>query len=196
MPAVLFDKILAQGVRAGQIPAKTQSARTWFRNAAKKVTIAPATLMQEDRTQLKNRASIGKMYFFYYDPKHKKTLPYYDRFPLIFKVQNVPGGFHGLNMHYLPLPLRARLMDALYDLASNTKYDEGTKLKISYNILKGVSKYYKPTFKMYLNAHVRSRFLEVASNDWDMALFLPLEQFEKSSKSKVWKDSRSMVGGR
>jgi len=196
LPAYVFDKILAQGVREGQIPARTQSARTWFRNAAKKVTIAPATLMQEDRTQLKNRASIGKMYFFYYDPKHKKTLPYYDRFPLIFKVQNVAGGFHGLNMHYLPLPLRARLMDALYDLASNTKYDEGTKLKISYDILKGVSRYYKPTFKMYLNAHVRSRFLEVASTDWDMALFLPLEQFEKSSKSNVWKDSRSMVGGR
>jgi|TARA_R110000796_G_scaffold64934_3_gene150195 hypothetical protein len=194
--AVLFDKILAQGVRAGQIPARTKSARTWFRDTAKKVTITPSALMKEDRTQLKNRAAIGKMYFFFYDPKHKKTLPYYDRFPLIFKVQNVPGGFHGLNMHYLPLPLRARLMDTLYELASNTKYDEGTKLKLTYQVLQGVSKYYKPTFKMYLNEHVRSRFLEISSTDWDMALFLPLEQFEKASKSSVWKDSKAMAGGR
>lgn len=196
MVAVLFDKILAQGVRAGQIPARTKSARTWFRDTAKKVTITPSALMKEDRTQLKNRAAIGKMYFFFYDPKHKKTLPYYDRFPLIFKVQNVPGGFHGLNMHYLPLPLRARLMDTLYELASNTKYDEGTKLKLTYQVLQGVSKYYKPTFKMYLNEHVRSRFLEISSTDWDMALFLPLEQFEKASKSSVWKDSKAMAGGR
>jgi hypothetical protein len=194
--AVLFDKILAQGVRAGQIPARTKSARTWFRDTAKKVTITPSALMKEDRTQLKNRAAIGKMYFFFYDPKHKKTLPYYDRFPLIFKVQNVPGGFHGLNMHYLPLPLRARLMDTLYELASNTKYDEGTKLKLTYQVLQGVSKYYKPTFKMYLNEHVRSRFPEISSTDWDMALFLPLEQFEKASKSSVWKDSKAMAGGR
>jgi len=193
LPAVIFDKLLSKGVRAGQIPARTRSARTWFRDEAQKVSVTPNALMKEDRTQLKNRASIGKMYFFFYDPKHKKTLPYYDTFPLIFKVQNVPGGFHGINMHYLPLTLRAKLMDALYDLASNTKYDEGTKLKISYEILKNVSKIYKPTFKMYLNEHVRSRFLEISSTDWDMALFLPVEKFEKASKSKVWRDSRAMV---
>ena len=29
-----FDEILAQGVRAGQIPARTQGARDWFRNKA------------------------------------------------------------------------------------------------------------------------------------------------------------------
>ncbi len=193
MAATTFDQILTRGVRAGQIPARTQSARTWFRDEAKKASVTPSTLMKEDRTQLKNRAAIGKMYLFSYDPKHKKTLPYYDTFPLIFKVQNVPGGFQGINMHYLPLPLRARLMDALYDLTTNSRYDESTKLKLSYDILKGVSKYYKPTFKMYLNANVRSRFLEIGSTDWDTALFLPLERFEKSSKSKVWRDSRTMV---
>jgi len=193
LAATTFDQILTRGVRAGQIPARTQSARTWFRDEAKKASVTPSTLMKEDRTQLKNRAAIGKMYLFSYDPKHKKTLPYYDTFPLIFKVQNVPGGFQGINMHYLPLPLRARLMDALYDLTTNSRYDESTKLKLSYDILKGVSKYYKPTFKMYLNANVRSRFLEIGSTDWDTALFLPLERFEKSSKSKVWRDSRTMV---
>lgn len=193
MVATTFDSILTRGVRAGQIPARTNSARGWFRNEASKTSVSPSSLMKEDRTQLRNRAAIGKMYLFSYDPKHKKTLPYYDRFPLIFKVQNAPGGFNGINLHYLPLPLRARLMDALYDLASNTRYDESTRLKLSYSVLKAASRYYKPTFKHYLTGHVKSRFLEISSTDWDTALFLPLERFEKSSKSSVWRDSRAMV---
>ncbi len=198
MVAYTFDSILAKGVRAGQVPARTDTARKWFRDTAKSTKIEPYKLMNEDKTKLVNRATIGKMYLFSYDPKHKKTLPYYDTFPLIFKVANVPDGFHGINMHYLPLPLRAKLMDALYDLSSNKSYDEKTKIRLSYDILKGASKYkwFKPTFKMYLNKHVRGRFLQIDSADWDTALFLPLARFEGASNSTVWKDSRAEIRGR
>jgi len=147
---------------------------------------------------LTTRPAMGKMYAFFYDPKHKKTLPYYDRFPLIFKIENVPNGFMGINLHYLPPPLRAKLMDALYNLTTNNRYDETTKLRMSYEILNSASKYryFKPTLKMYLNAHVKSRFLEVSSVEWDMALFLPTERFVKANKSAVWKDSRAAIRGR
>jgi hypothetical protein len=89
-------------------------------------------------------------------------------------------------------------MDALYDLSSNKSYDEKTKIRLSYDILKGASKYkwFKPTFKMYLNKHVRSRFLQIDSADWDTALFLPLARFEGASNSTVWKDSRAEIRGR
>jgi len=196
MVAYIFDKMLVQGVRSGQIPARTQKSRDWFRDKAKNArSVTPTKLMKEDVSRFVNRATIGKMYHFYYDPKHKKTLPYYDTFPLIFKVKNVPNGFLGINLHYLPLRQRAVLMDALYDLTTNTKYDETTKLRISYDILNGAAKYkwFKPTLKMYLNKHVRSRFLEINSVEWDMALFLPTERFKKSNKQSVWKDSRQMV---
>jgi len=196
MVAYIFDKMLVQGVRSGQIPARTQKSRDWFRDKAKNTrSVTPTKLMKEDVSRFVNRAMIGKMYHFYYDPKHKKTLPYYDTFPLIFKVKNVPNGFLGINLHYLPLRQRAVLMDALYDLTTNTKYDETTKLRISYDILNGAAKYkwFKPTLKMYLNKHVRSRFLEINSVEWDMALFLPTERFKKSNKQSVWKDSRQMV---
>ena len=138
---------------------------------------------------------MGKMYLFNYDPKTKATLPYYDRYPLIFPVQGAPGGFYGINMHYLPYVLRARLMDALYDLSSNERYDERTKLRLSYGILKGAAKYkaFKPTFKRYSSSHVRSRFIEISSSEWDIALFLPLESFAKASKTSVWADSRRMA---
>ena len=190
-----FDEILAQGVRAGQIPARTQGARDWFRNKARSTSATPESIVRGEKARYKNRVSMGKMYLFNYDPKTKATLPYYDRYPLIFPVQGAPGGFYGINMHYLPYVLRARLMDALYDLSSNQRYDERTKLRLSYDILKGAAKYkaFKPTFKRYLSSHVRSRFIEINSSEWDIALFLPLESFAKASKGSVWADSRKMA---
>ena len=190
-----FDEILAQGVRAGQIPARTQAARDWFRNKARGTSATPEAIVRGEKARYKTRVSMGKMYLFNYDPKTKATLPYYDRYPLIFPVQGAPGGFYGINMHYLPYVLRARLMDALYDLSSNERYDERTKLRLSYDILKGATKYkaFKPTFKRYLSSHVRSRFIEINSSEWDIALFLPLESFAKASKGSVWADSRKMA---
>ena len=32
--AIVFDEILTKGVRAGQIPAREQKARNWYRDAA------------------------------------------------------------------------------------------------------------------------------------------------------------------
>ena len=59
------------------------------------------------------------MYFFNYDPKHKETLPYYDRYPLVICVKLLPDGFHGLNLHYLPPMQRAGLLTKLEEVASN-----------------------------------------------------------------------------
>jgi hypothetical protein len=190
-----FDEILAQGIRAGQVPARTQGARDWFRDKARGTSATPESVVRGEKARYKNRVSMGKMYLFNYDPKTKAELPYYDRYPLIFPVQGAPGGFYGINMHYLPYRLRAQLMDALYELSSNKRYDENTKLRLSYEVLKGASKYkfFKPTFKRYLSNHVRSRFIEIASSEWDIALFLPLESFAKSSKTSVWADSRRMT---
>jgi hypothetical protein len=195
MVSKVFDEILAQGVRAGQIPARTQGARDWFRNRARDTRVTPEAVVRGERARYKNRVTMGKMYLFNYDPKTKETLPYYDRYPLIFPVNGAPGGFYGINMHYLPLRLRARLMDALYELSSNRRYDERTRLRLTYGILSGAAKYkaFKPTFKRYLSNHVRSRFIEITSSEWDIALMLPLQRFEKASSSKVWADSRRMA---
>ena len=198
MAAKIFDEVLAKGIRAGQLPARSSSAREWFRNKAKSLgKVSDRKILTDDTDRLKNRTAIGKMYFFVYDAKHKATLPYYDKFPLIFPVDKVQGGFTGLNFHYLPLPLRAQLMDALYDITNNSRYDESTKLKLSYGVLKGAEKFslFRPTFKRYLNSQVRSRFVEIAPAEWDVALFLQSEQFVGASKTKVWADSRKIIKG-
>ena len=195
MVSKVFDEILAQGVRAGQIPARTQQSRDWFRTTARRTNVTPESLVRGERARYKNRVSMGKMYLFNYDPKHKDTLPYYDRYPLIFPVNKAPGGFYGINMHYLPHVLRARLMDALYSLSRDQRYDERTRLRLSYDILNGMTKYkaFRPTFKRYLSNHVRSRFIEITSSEWDIALMMPLQKFAKASSSKVWADSRKLA---
>jgi hypothetical protein len=196
--AKLFDEILSKGIRSGQIPARTSTAREWFRDKAKDAgKVSEQNILRGDTDRLKSRSTIGKMYFFMYDAKHKATLPYYDKFPLIFPVDRVQGGFYGINFHYLPLKLRAQLMDALYDVTSNQRYDESTKLRLSYGILKGAEKFslFKPTFKRYLTSQVRSRFVEVYPSEWDIALWLNTEQFIGASKTKVWADSRKIIRG-
>jgi hypothetical protein len=193
MPAVLFTDILEKGAARGLIPAKTKEARTWYRDQAKNTSVAPRTLLKGDR--LRGTVIPGNMYMFFYDPKGKKTLPYYDRFPMIFPIDKTPDGFIGINLHYLPYVLRAKLMDALYDTVTNAKYDTSTKLGITYKILKGASKFrlFKPTIKRYLNSNVRSRFLYIEPKEWDIALFLPVERFQKASKETVWRESRRAV---
>ena len=195
--AILFDEILTKGVRAGQIPARERNAREWYRDTASSFgRINERQLMRGDAERLTSKPIIGNMYMYYYDAKHKETLPYFDRFPLVFPYKIVKGGFMGINLHYLPLNYRAMLMDSLYDTATNTRYDESTRLRLNYNILSSAAKYryFKPCVKHYLTSQLRSRFLYVYPSEWDIALFLPLERFQGASKTKVFADSRKSIG--
>jgi hypothetical protein len=194
--ATLFDDILNKGVRGGQMPARTDAAREWYRTTAQSYkTVNERSLMRGGNERLTVRPIIGSMYMYYYDAKHKDTLPYFDAFPLVFPYRRVENGFMGINLHYLPLPLRAKLMDALYDVASNDRYDETTRLKMNYNILDNAAKfkYFKPCVKHYLTDQVRSKFLYVYPSEWDVALFLPTERFRGATKQKVWADSKKLI---
>ena len=196
---MIFDNILIQGARQGIIPARTVAAREWYRSAAGKLmsNITPGVF--EKRTDEARKVSsmeFGYMYAFKYDPKTKNDLPYYDTFPLIFPVRMDSDGFLGINFHYLPPVLRAKLMNALYSTLTNKKYDDTTKVKISYSILQSASKYrfFKPMLKKYLRSHVRSQFLEIQVNEWDIAIFLPTESFRKADTGRVWEESRKQIG--
>ena len=135
------------------------------------------------------------MYMYIYDPKHKDTLPYYDRFPLTIVAGPAKGGFMGLNLHYLPNVLRAKFLDGLMEVTNNKKYDDSTKFSISVNMLNKASqlKYFKPCLKHYLLDHIRTRLALVPAPEWEIATFLPTAKFEKASRSAVYQDSRSMI---
>lgn len=195
MVAYVFDDILTKGVRAGQIPARTQAARRWYRNEAEKMDVTPSKLMRENQSKIVRGFEIGQMMLFNYDPKFKRTLPFYDTFPLVFPIEPRENGFLGLNMHYLPLRQRAMLMDALYSLKTDSRYNEDTALKLSYQVLKRSARYklFKPCVKHYLNSHIKSRRIKIDPVEWDIALFLPLQRFQKASSSQVYAKSMEMI---
>ena len=192
----IFESIIVKGMLAGKVPARTEDARKWYRDTAKAIrNVNSAKLMGSDPDRLRTKVEVGNMFLFEYDPKMKDTLPYYDSMPLIFPVKLVKDGFYGINLHYLPPFLRAKLMDGLYELKSNSRYDETTRIYMGYKLLKAAVKlrYFKPCLKMYLYSHVKSKFMYVNPSEWDIALFLPLAQFNKASNSKVWADSETRL---
>jgi len=194
----IYSNMLKKAADLGILPNKSKEARDWFRNKA--LNYRAARLIS-NRDKLfgnalaTNTCMPGRMYMFTYDAKHKDELPYWDAFPLIFPVATFPGGFYGINLHYLQPVLRAKLMDALYAIANNKKYDDTTRLMISYQTLKNASNLslFKPCFKMYLYDHVRSQFLYIEPKEWDIALMLPTQKFQKATTAAVWKDSAAML---
>ena len=153
-------------------------------------------LRNRDRLYNKMVATdIGRMYMFQYDPKGKDTLPYYDMFPLIFVLEKYNDGFLGMNLHYLPPVFRARLMDRLYQIERQDNLRESKKLRLNYGLLNSVAryKYFRPTVKRYLNSQVRSRFLWVPYDEWDIALMLPTQRFRKGKANVVWRDSKQLI---
>lgn len=191
----LFQTLEYEAFRAGITP-RTKESRDWFRRKAQTMRrVNRSQLMKEEPIDLMNRQVIGNMYMFFYDPKHKKTLPYYDSFPLVIVVDRAPGGFLGLNLHYLPPILRARFLDALLDTANNKLYTDDTRFRLTYELLKSSARmrYFKPCIKHYLTAHVRSRFARVPAPEWEIATFLPTADWQKGSGKQVYADSRKMI---
>ena len=121
---------------------------------------------------------------FVYDPKHKKKLPYYDTFPLVLPLENYPDGFLGINMHYLPIPLRVKLLDRLVDFSNNTKFDESTRLVVDYSKLKNI-KLIKPTIHRYLAGQMKSQIRRIDADEFTIATLLPVQRFKKESDKGV-----------
>ena len=170
------------GLAFNEIESYTSKARTWYMNELKNMRVNRPALLKDSETIKKSRALPGRMFMFFYDPKHKATLPYYDQFPLILMVDSAKPkkGFYGLNFHYLPYALRARLLDAAGQDKLNIQEVKRSRLT-------------KPTIKRYLFGYVKSMFLKIEDEDNLTAIMLPVQRFKKASTSTVWADSRKMI---
>ena len=190
----IFQKLELAAFR-NQITPRTEESRAWFMKKARTIRgINREELMKEDEVSSGGRRIIGSMQMFFYDPKFKQTLPYYDTFPLVIVIKPAKGGFLGLNLHYLPPTLRAKFLDALMDNVTSKKRDNA-KFDLTVRLLASASKlkYYEPCIKHYLNAQVKSKFAEVKAPEWEIATFLPTAQFQKATQTKVYADSRKMI---
>ena len=167
-----FDQISNQ-IKTGNEPYQ------WFRNRIRELgTPTVPELLRSGK--LNNRPHPKHLNMFVYAPKLARKLPYYDTFPLIMYLKSAEKGFYGLNFHYLPYALRARLLDA----AGQNELNVNEVIK---------SRLTKPTIKRYLFGYLRSMCLRIEPEDNLTAIMLPVQRFKKASTATVWADSRKMV---
>ena len=166
MAKTVFDKILDT--------TTGPKSYDWYRKQVGTMTTpGPRALINSGKATL--RPKYGVMNLFGYDPKHKATLPYYDKFPLIFPLQAAKGGFYGLNFHYLTYGQRVAFLRQLSAYASDSRYDKKTR----YNLSGGIpnNRYFKETIHHYLWNHIRSSFLNIPADEMAIGIFLPVARF-------------------
>lgn len=170
----------------------TEKSAAWYRETVRKLgNRITANRMMRDGV-LTNRPNIGVLNLFYYDPKYKKTLPYYDIYPLVLPVDTLPGGFAGLNFHYLPPLMRFRFLEDLERFKNKRTIDSKTILNVNWSRVKNLPEV-KPMIKKYLYTQVRSRFLKVDLTQAAYAIYLPVQRFQKASDNTVYRQSRGMI---
>ena len=149
----------------------------WYRKNVADLNnrVTAAALMRSGK--LNGIPSRGRLNFFFYDPKYKKVLPLYDRFPLVLPIETTPGGFMGLNFHYIRPVQRISLLNNLQRYASGGM-KPSTRIDATYDGIKNV-RIAKNTIKKYLYGHVRSSFLRVDFDEAALAVMLPVQQFRK-----------------
>ena len=161
---------------AGGRPKSTQ----WYRDKIKEFGKPGAMDLIRDGKR-NSRPFFGRLNMFIYDPKFKRTLPYYDTFPLVLPLERIPGGFAGINFHYLRPGARFTLLQRLQRFsARGREVDSRNSFDVSYNRVKNIS-LVKNTIKKYLFNHVRSNFLRVDYDEAALAVYLPVAQFKKGS---------------
>ncbi len=169
---------------------KSQSV-AWFRSKIKEFgTPKSADLLRDGKRT--STPTFGLLNMFVYSPKLKDKLPYYDTFPLVLPIEQYNNGFLGINLHYLSIPMRIRLLDRLTDFANNKAFDETTFINADYRGLKNIE-LIKPCLKRYLAGYVKSQFRKVEADEFMVATLLPVQRFKKQSDTYVFGKSRGMV---
>lgn len=195
----IFQDIAKRGRSQGYTPQASREAIRWFRQTAKSVRAVNVNrLLDGTPTRLQARVhggDIGQMFSFFYDPKHKATLPYWDQHPLILPFHVDRDHMKAFNLHYLSPYRRARVLDALYSIAEHDEDGKVTNLPVSYGLLSGLARAgdLRPCVKMYLWNHVKSYFFWVRPEEWDMSIMLPTARFVGATHHKVHRDSARRI---
>lgn len=157
----------------------------WYRNTIERLTNdlnvivdesrdRAGTDEQQDNNTLRIDPLQGHLMFFDYDAK--SNLPYFDRFPLAYVLtgQNSTE-FYAANLHYINPKDRVYIINDL----------KKGKINIPKNII-----------HKYLRSQVKSLFLDLATEEWETSILLPVESFVTTKKTgsmsynskDVWKE--------
>ena len=193
----IYEQLRAMLPDSGQT-LNSRTGMNWLRNRINdvhgddRVTHKDLVKASEIILQPAARKFAGKMYMFRYLAEGRKTLPYYDKYPLIFIVEMYKDGFLGMNLHYLPPKLRIDLLVKLDRYRSNDKFDETTRLRINYELVRDSARLYSGLhiLKRYKKNMIKSNIIQVLPDEWAMAALLPSSNFIGAGKTTVWNDTR------
>lgn len=178
---------------------RTQDAIDWYIQAVKRLGKTNPAETIKDRAMLTRSQMIPGRIMIYKYEAITEDLDYFDRWPLIVVVDawqsKGKSYFSGLNFHYLPIEMRYPLFIKLMEYKTNKRFDETTKLNLSYDLLKSTSslKAFKPAYKNYRLDAVKGRFRQIEIKYAEIALAMPLARFRGASQNKVWADSVKMI---
>ena len=151
----------------------------------------------KDRGRISNRPTYGMLNLFRYFPEEPTTMPYYDIFPLVLPLRRKRDGFVGINFHFLPLPLRVKVLNRLMESFGD---EAAEKLDVAYGMLKA-NRFIRPALRRYKREAVASYYLQVPLEDMLIGILLPVARFFKGPYEKrqvvhpnaVWRRTRRLV---
>lgn len=193
----LIEKVLIEAQKLGNLELSTLTSFRWYSRKVKqaiKKEIKPRDF-HLDTERKKIRPILGEMYHFYYDPLTKDKLSYYDRFPLVIPIRRKPGGFLGLNLHYLDHKHRAILFNRLQDFLQVDPESDVKLIKTKYRMLAASAryKYFRPCLKRYYYSNMKGKFIRIDPAEWNVVIFLPTERFMKAKFEDVWELSKEQI---
>lgn len=112
-------------------------------------------LVHQDQNVLRRRVFPGHLYFFEYQAE-TRTLPYYDKYPLVYVLSVFGTEFYGANLHYLKPKRRQIIIKKLHE---------------------GIVDIPQKIIHKYLNNRCKSLFLDLAKQEWETSIVLPVEDF-------------------
>ena len=193
-----FLSKVSDAVRSGTVGKEVKRSAQWFQDKIKGLkgevknrfssTNAAKFYRESEKINdavFKRRVSLGDMFCYYYNPKYRKTLPYYDMFPMIMLIAAEKETFLGINFHYLRPKWRAILLDRV-----TAKIGGGLPKWSKLRNIKQIA----PTIKRYRFDHIMRKVIPIEEDEQEIAIFLPTERFKKAGKANVWSDSERKFG--
>jgi hypothetical protein len=193
-----FLSKVSDAVRGGTVGKEVKRSAKWFQDKIKGLkgevknrfssTNAAKFYRESEKINdavFQKRASLGDLFCYYYNPKYKKTLPYYDMFPMIMLLSAEKETFLGINFHYLRPKWRAILLDRV-----TAKIGGGLPRWKKIRNIKQIA----PTIKRYRFDHIMRKVIPIEEDEQEIAIFLPTERFKKAGKTKVWSESERKFG--
>jgi len=190
---------LRNQARNKKLRPRTRDAIDFYVKAVKRLGKVNTREAFKDRGMLTRQAMVPGRIMLYEYKAITPNLPYFDKWPLILVIDawtnKGKNYFSGLNFHYLPVEMRYPLLIKLMEYKNNKRYDETTRLKVTYDLLKSASnmKEFRPAYKHYRLDAVKSKFRQVEVKYAEIAMALPLARFQGASNKKVWSDSVKQI---